>query len=378
MSSVINGYIGTYTQGRGGKGIYRFTMDSASGCIEDLRLAAPAVNPSWLAVRGQTLYAALEVNDYQGGGAVAAYRVETDGGLSPINQKPTGGGSPCHLAIDGTGAYLVAANYSGRNIAVFPLEKGEKNGALGDAAQIIPFSGSGPNRERQEGPHPHSFLFDTECAFGFALDLGADRITAFRFAPGGPEPLEAAGVPCYEGRPGAGPRHGVFNAEGNAAGGVAGTVAAGGVAYIINELDSTLDVLRYDPRLGKLERIQSLSTLPAGCSVASTCAAVRISPDGRRVYASNRGHDSIAIFAVREDGTLAFVRAELSGGKTPRDFNLAPGGRFLVAANQDSDNFSVFAVDSGSPSLRKIREYALPSPVCVLFCPACRRGEVVK
>jgi 6-phosphogluconolactonase len=197
-------------------------------------------------------------------------------------------------------------------------------------------------------------MFDKKHAFGFAVDLGTDRITACQFKPGEPEPLKAAEIPCYEGRPGAGPRHGTFNADDS-------------IAYIINELDSTLDVLKYDPRLGKLERIQSLSTLPRDCSVNTTCAEIRLSPEGRHVYASNRGHDSIAIFNVHEDGKLAFVRAEPSGGKTPRDFNLDPGGKFLIAANQDSDNISIFAVDKVSGSIKKIREYVIPSPVCVTF-----------
>jgi 6-phosphogluconolactonase len=197
-------------------------------------------------------------------------------------------------------------------------------------------------------------MFDKKRAFGFAFDLGTDRIMAYRFDPAAAEPFSPAEEPWYQSAPGAGPRHGIFNAPGT-------------WAYSVNELDSTLDVLKYDPSRGSFERVQNLSCLPKGWTGNSACAAVKTAPDGTFVYASNRGCDSIAVFRVLATGLLEWICAAPSGGRTPRDFGVAPGGDFVLAANQDSDNLAVFRVDKVSGSLEKEREYPLPSPVCVIF-----------
>jgi 6-phosphogluconolactonase len=338
-------------------------MNSKTGAIEDLRLAIQAVNPSWLCLSpgGKYLYAANEVDDAdlpeEGSGAVSAYCVNKGGNLGLINQKPTGGKLPCHLALSGepgTGAessYMIAANYFSGSLTVFPLGP---EGALGDPCECIRLSGRGPKADRQEAPHAHSFMFDKKRAFGFAFDLGTDRILAYRFDPAAAEPLSPAEEPWYQSAPGAGPRHGVFNASGT-------------WAYSLNELDSTLDVLKYDPSRGSFERVQSLSCLPKGWKGNSTCAAVKMAPDDKFVYASNRGHDSITVFRVTPTGLAERIRTVPSGGRTPRDFSIAPEGNFVLAANQDSDNLAVFRVDKVSGFLNMEREYPLQSPVCVIF-----------
>jgi 6-phosphogluconolactonase len=351
------GFIGTYT-GLNSKseGIYTFSLNAKTGEIEDLRPAAGTDNPSWLALQpgGNYLYAVNELDDFNGkgrGGAVSAYRIENDGRLDFINQKPTHGKSPCHLAINNSASHAVAANYFGGSLAVFPLDK---NGAINDPCQIIQFSGHGTNPVRQEGPHAHSFLFDKTSTFGFAMDLGTDRVMAYQFSSNTTEFLKSAKTPWYSTSPGSGPRHGVFNPPGTC-------------AYIVNEIDSTVHVLRYNSVEGSFIYTQTISCLPENCKTQSTCAAVKMSPDGNFVYASNRGHDSITVFKVKYDDTLDFIKTVPTGGRTPRDFSITPDGNYLLAANQDTDNLAVFRRDRASGSLEKEREYPVPAPVCVIF-----------
>ncbi|GHU66180.1 6-phosphogluconolactonase [Spirochaetia bacterium] len=357
MTSFYRGFIGTYTGANGkGEGIYSFNLNGETGKAEDLCLAAKTDNPSWLSLHpgGLYLYAANELDDFNGegkGGAVSVYSIAHDGSLDFINQKPTHGKSPCHLAINSGASHVIAANYFGGSLTIFPLAH---NGAIDDPCQIIQFSGKGPNPVRQEGPHAHSFLFDKTGAFGFAMDLGTDRIMAYQFNSNTAEPLKPVKTPWYSIAPGAGPRHGVFNPQGT-------------FAYIVNEIDSTVTVLKYNSTDGSFVNLQTLSCLPEKCKIQSTCAAIKISPDGNFVYASNRGHDSIAIFKVKSDNTLDFITTISSGGRTPRDFSITPDGDYLFAANQDSDNLSVFRRNPVSGSLEKTDEYQVSAPVCVIF-----------
>jgi 6-phosphogluconolactonase len=355
MAESVSGYIGTYTRDGGrGKGVYRFTLNTGSGLIEGLELAAGAPNPSYLALSPSKkyLYAVNETAEFEGqeGGAVSAYARE-GGGLRLINQKPSRGKHPCHIAIDGTESYAVAANYTSGTLSVYPLGP---DGSLGDAAQVIQLSGKGPDPRRQEGPHAHSFLFDRSGAFGFACDLGTDRIMAYALDKNAPQPLSPAPQPWYSTEAGAGPRHGLFN-------------PAGSTAYCLTEMGSTLEVLAYDPSRGSLERRQILSTLPPGNRTPSSASALRQSPDGKFLYASNRGHDSIAVFKTQPGaGEPGFVDALPSGGRTPRDFNIDPSGSFILALHQDSDNLVILRRDPATGLFRREREYAVPSPVSII------------
>ncbi|MDR3284872.1 MAG: lactonase family protein [Treponema sp.] len=356
-----NGFIGTYTKDSGGRaeGIYSFVLNSRTGRIENLRIAARTINPSYLALSPakQFLYAVNEVNEYEGSptGSVSTFAVDAaTGNLRFINQQSSEGQSPCHIAL-GSG-YAVIANYGDGILAALPLTDGR---ALGKAVQVIRLSGSGPNLARQEAPHAHSFWFHPRGGWGVACDLGTDRLLAYaihpKAAPGctSAEPLTSVTPPWFSVKPGAGPRHGVFHPSGK-------------YAYFVNELDSTVDAFAYAGN--SFSRLQTLPLLPPGVAVPNAAAAVKLSLDGQFLYASNRGHDSIAVFRVSQaGGTLAFADCVPSGGKSPRDFAIDPSGAFLLACHQDSDTLTVFHIDQKTGTLRMDSDYAVPSPVCVVF-----------
>jgi 6-phosphogluconolactonase len=359
MGKKITGYIGTYTElGKQNcsKGIYAFTLDVEDGGVTGIRLAAESRNPSYLAMGpSKTLFLAVnELDESRGNGLVSAFRRDPQSGnLELINQVSSEGSNPCHVSLNEKETHAVVANYTGGSIAVLPIEK---EGALGKAVQVIRFSGAGPNAERQEGPHAHFFLFNKTYDRGFAFDLGTDRLMAYTFDAEAAEPLIQAASPWLNSKPGAGPRHGVFDPTGTH-------------WYVINELDSTVDVLRYYRTTGNFEKLQNISALPEeGAGSNSSAAAIKISVDGNFVYASNRGHNSITVFkrdTVR--GLLSFVDSVPSGGKTPRDFALDPSGNFLLVCHQDSDSLGVFRIDRGSGKLTQAAEYSIPAPVCVIY-----------
>ncbi|MDR1107387.1 MAG: lactonase family protein [Treponema sp.] len=360
MTDYAAGYIGTYTEGAGGKarGVYSFVMNTATGVIEDFRLAAESVNPSWLVLSpgGKFLYAANETASFEGrsgSGGISAFAAGEDGGLVFLNSRRSGGRHPCHLAVNREGDCLVAANYSSGVISVFPLDE---RGFAGGCVQTIRLAGNGPVPGRQEKAHAHSFMFDKDYRYGFACDLGSDKIMAYRFERGAPSPLVPASPPFFGTTPGAGPRHGIF-------------FPSGTFAYYLNELSSTVDVLRYDLD-GRFKKIQSVSALPPkkkGKNIPSIAAAVRVSCDGRFLYASNRGHDSISLFKIKKSGVLEFVEASPSGGRHPRDFIMDPEGGFLIALNKDSDNIVIFGINRSTGRLKKLREYPALSPVSIIF-----------
>jgi 6-phosphogluconolactonase len=357
-------------------------MDAETGLVEEIRLAAEAKNPSFLAFSpsGKFLYAVneLETCDDAPGGAVSAYAVREDGTLKFLNRKSSKGAAPCHISIDRGGAFAVTANYSDGVLAVLPIGK---RGSLKEAAQVIRYKGAGPNKKRQEKAHAHSFTFAPDFSGGFACDLGSDKVMLYRFDPGAKKPLAPRNPPFVPAFAGYGPRHGVFHPSGR-------------FAYVLHELRSAVDVFavagapkrtsraapRQDapgragpgrkPEAPAFERLQTISTLPRnGYRKPSTAAAVRIAPDAKFLYASNRGHDSIAVFKILPEGLLELADLAESGGKHPRDFTLDPRGNFLLALNKDSDNLVIFRVDHRTGLLKKEREYAAPSPASIVFRP---------
>jgi 6-phosphogluconolactonase len=346
-------YIGTYTRGRS-QGIYLARTDAANGRITLDRLVAEVENPSFLALnRGRThLYAVSEVDDFAGtaAGGVLAYSIQADGGLRELNRQPSQGATPCHLTVDATGRFVLVANYTGGNAAVLPIQS---DGSLGPATDVVQHTGSGPNAQRQEGPHAHSVTLDGANRFALVADLGIDRVVGYGFdvEQGALIPSDLAGIRA---RPGAGPRHFAFHPDGRR-------------AYVINELDSTLTALAYDPATGSLESTGTVSTLPEGYAGDNSCADVHVHPSGRFVYGSNRGHDSIAVFAIN-DGALTSVQHQSTLGRVPRNFAIAPSGRFLIAANQDTDSLVTFSVDSATGQLAPVgAPVEVPVPVCVRF-----------
>ena len=355
-------YIGSYTS-NGGEGIYQYSLDPASGELKRQRILAGVVNPSYLIIepKGRFLYAVNEVDSYYGRpeGALSAFAIEPGTGqLRFLNQQPSQGASPCHLAFDRSGRFLLVANYGGGNLAVFPLMP---DGSLGPVSFRQAHEGRGPNESRQESPHPHYVSPDPFNRHVLAVDLGADRLIAYSFdAERGS--LRPALNPYAASKPGSGPRHLAFH-------------PAGKWVYVIHELEARVSHYAYNGLNGGLSELQSLSCLPPEFAGENYGSAIQVDPDGRFLYVSNRGHDSIAHFSIRpEDGSLALLGCTSTRGKFPRHFTIDPSGRFLLAANQRSDSLSVFRIDPKGGGLEWTgHEISVPAPVCVrVFDPRPR------
>ncbi|RPJ53416.1 MAG: lactonase family protein [Acidobacteria bacterium] len=351
-------YVGTYTRGDS-KGIYAFWMDKATGALTSLGLAAETTNPSFLAVdpAGRFLFAVGESNDFNGkpGGAVSAFVINRkDGKLTLLNQVSSGGGGPCHVAVDHQGKYVLVANYNGGNVSVFPIGA---DGKLGDSTAFVQHQGSSVNPGRQAGPHAHGVYVDAGNRVSVVADLGLDQLLLYRLdqAKG---TLTANNPPFAAVRPGAGPRHFAFHPSGR-------------FAFVINELDSTVTTFQYEPDHGALKELATVSTLPPDFNGRSFTAEVFVHPSGKFVYGSNRGADNIVIFAVDQTtGALTTVGWEPTQGRTPRNFAIDPSGEYLLAANQDSASIVVFKIDQQSGKLAATGQKAdVGSPVCITFVP---------
>jgi 6-phosphogluconolactonase len=334
-------------------------LDLATGALTEPTLAAGIVSPSFLAVHPKRtfLYAVNEVSNFDGGvtGAVSAFRIDrATGRLTLLNQQSSGGAGPAHLTVDRAGRNVLVANYGGGSVAVLPIGA---DGRLGAASAFVQHAGSSVNPQRQQGPHAHSVNVDLANRFAFVADLGLDKVLIYRFDPSKgsivPNDPPAANV-----EPGSGPRHFAFHPTGR-------------FAYVINEMTCTVTAFACDASAGRLETLQTISTLPDGLTVAKgmITAEVQVHPSGRFVYGSNRGHDSITVFAVDETtGRLAFVQNESTQGSTPRNFGIDPTGRYLLAANQRTDSVVVFRIDETTGRLTPTgTRITVGSPVCVKF-----------
>ncbi|HWV99869.1 MAG TPA: lactonase family protein [Candidatus Acidoferrum sp.] len=348
-------YFGTYSGVRS-RGIYVSRFDTSTGQLGSPELAAETRNPSFLALHpsGQQLYAVGELDNFGGqrGGAVAAFKIEANGKLTLLNEQPSGGTGPCHLAVDRAGKCVLVANYGSGSVVALPLLL---DGRLGEPGIPTQHHGASINPQRQTGPHAHFITADPANRSALACDLGLDKVFVYRLDPERAL-LTSHDPPFISIKPGSGPRHLVFHANGR-------------VVYLINEIASTLNVFEYDPRSGALKELQTISTLPADFKGENICAEVQVHPSGRFVYASNRGHDSLAVFAVdQKNGRLAFVERQPSQGKTPRHFTLDPDGNWLIAENQDSNNVVVFRVDSKTGRLHWTGQAVeVGAPVCAVF-----------
>ncbi len=351
--AVLPLFVGTYTNGDS-EGIYRCTFDTASGALEVQGVTGVIENPSYLAAHpsGRYLYAVSETSEFEGedGGGVFAYAINPrTHALSHLNAQQSHGGAPCYVTVTPDGDYVLVANYSGGNVAILPIQQ---NGTLSPASDVERHEGSGPNQQRQQDPHAHCIVLGPSGRRAFAADLGIDRIVIYRKTGGELEPDGHASV-----APGAGPRHFVFHPDGRR-------------AYVINELDSTVTSFTYDD--GALRPTQTIGTLPDDFEGDNYPADIHVSQDGRFLYGSNRGHDSIAVFAVDPDtGALSPVEHVKTGGRTPRNFALDPTDRFLLAANQDTDNIVVFARNVETGRLEETgQSLPIPAPVCLRFLPS--------
>lgn len=353
----LNLYVGTYTTGKKSEGIYLYRFDLSSGALSHLKTVKGVVDPSFLAVdrHRRFLYAVNEVEEFGGkpGGAVSAFSIEQGrGDLNFLNQQPSLGGAPCHLITDRTGRFLLVANYVGGNVSVLPIGR---DGRLGAPTEMVQHRGSSVNHDRQEGPHAHCVTQDHGGRYSFVADLGLDKIMIYQFdAKKGK--LRPNQEPWALVKPGAGPRHFTFHPNGR-------------FAYVINELDSTLNAFAYHQSSGTLSEVQTISTLPADFSGVNSCAEVVVAPSGKFLYGSNRGHDSIVVFAIDErTGKLEYIQHQPTLGKTPRNFTIDPTGAFLLAANQNSDTIVVFRIERASGRLSPAGQVAeVPTPVCLVL-----------
>lgn len=352
--------IGTYT-GSGpadARGIYAVRLDADTGALSAPQLVAELSNPEFLALHpdGVTVYALTRADtpERKDGGAVAALSLDrATGQLKPINVEPAHGGSLTHLAVDATGRLIVAASYGGGYVVAFPIAAEDAVGpAVGGVRQSGPL---GPKSDRQDAPHPHNVTISPDNRFAFVADLGIDRVFSYALHPGeGTIAANDAGAVSVHA--GAGPRHTAFSPDGK-------------FLYILNELDGSVTVSRYDVARGTADPFQQVPTYVPGYTGRQSGSEIRVHPSGRFVYAANRGHNGIAVFA-RDEATGALTQVEVTptGGRIPRNFNLSPDGNWLLCAHQETNNLTVFRVDPSGGRLSPTPHTAtVPKGVCVLF-----------
>lgn len=342
-------YVGAYA-GRDEEGITALQFQENDGKLERLHGIAGLANPSFLTLNADRtrLYAVSEAAD--GDGSIASFAINGgQGELTLLNRQSSHGSAPCHVTLDGKEQFLIVTNYSGGNVVLYPVEA---DGAVGPAADIIAHIGQGPRRDRQEKAHPHSSIMSPDNNYVIVADLGIDKLLQYRLD-------REAGKLIFqretEALPGAGPRHMVFHPDGR-------------MLYVLNELDSTLTAFKYDAANAALEAVQTIAALPESFRGDNTSADIHLTNDGRFLYASNRGHDSIAIFRIDAAGLPALIGHVPSGGRTPRNFALTHDDRFLLAANQDSGNIVVYAVHSETGQLVDTGQHIdTAAPVCIQF-----------
>jgi 6-phosphogluconolactonase len=354
-------YFGTYT-GKSSKGIYASRLDAATGKLTPPELVAETTSPSFLAVspNEKFLYAANEVPKFEGkdGGAVSAFAIDrATGKLAALNTKSSGGAGPCHLVVDATGKSVLVANYGGGSVQALPVKQ---DGSLDDGGAFIQHQGSSVDKGRQSSPHGHAIVTDPGNRFALACDLGLDKVLIYKLNPA--KAGLTANEPAFGTVPaGSGPRHIAFRPDGK-------------FAYVINEMSCTVTTFAFDSKRGALEAVETTSSLPKDETVQRgySTAEIEMHPSGKFVYGSNRGHDTLAVFAIdAKSGKLILVEHASTKGKIPRSFGIDPTGRWLLAANQSSDNVVAFAIDPNTGKLTPTgQELQVGTPVCVKFAEA--------
>jgi len=345
--------IGTYTNNGKSKGIYVYAFDPVTGTAT-LRSTQGAKNPSFLSISADRSYVYVANENGDGQGAASAYAYEgATGKLTFLNQQLTQGDAPCHVATDSRGTHVIISNYSGGSVSVFPIEK---DGSLGTLKQRIQHTGSGPDKSRQQAPHVHSAFFTPDEKRVYVQDLGTDEIAIYDFQPTNADgPLVPAAQPFVKSAPGGGPRHVAQSAD-------------GGVVYLVQEMTAKVRV--YRQKDGRLEAIQEVEINEEGFSGQNGAADIKLSLDGKFLYASNRGEaHTLAIYRVDPlDGRLTKVGNQSVLGRGPRNFTISPDNRYLLVANQNTDEVVVFARDTETGMLTDTgKRIEVPSPVCLVF-----------
>jgi 6-phosphogluconolactonase len=353
-------YVGSYTEtesSAAGKatGISICSMDLSTGRLTRIGTSPEITNPSYVSVHpsGKWLYAVSETGGKnEPGGSLHAFRLTRAGrSLEFINAVSSRGDYPCYVAVDKTGNFVLAANYGQGNVALFPIRE---DGGLDEAVSEDQHTGKGPT-PRQESPHAHMIVVSHNNHFAYSCDLGTDRIYIYRLDITAGKLIP--GRNPYETQAGAGPRHIAFHPSRN-------------LAYVVNELNGTIECMIVDTNQGSLSRFQVISTLPENNNQNAACADIHITPSGRYLYASNRGsHNSLAMYAVDDQtGRLALLGHQPVRGSIPRSFVIDPSGTFLLVANQDTDNIVTFRIDPASGKLIDTgMEIQIAKPVCLKF-----------
>jgi len=345
-----NFYVGTFTS-EGAEGIYLCSFDPGSGDIAMKQVFKGVDNPNYLrkSKDGGFLYVVSrppQKTDTTGGN-VAAYRIMEHGSLVFINKHSTHGDDPCYTDVSSDGKWVVIANYGGGSVALFPVNA---DGSLNPASSVDQHRGSGPDIKRQASAHAHSIRFSGQSDIIYAADLGTDRLFAYKI-DGQFNRLIPASPPFVTLPPGSGPRHFEFSDDGN-------------YCYVVNELTSTLVV--YKNQDNQLTALQTISALPHNYQGVSYCADIHLSRDGKLVYASNRGDNSIVVFRRMEDGKLETLKYVSTEGNWPRNFTIDPSGKYMLVANQRSNNIVVFRLENGIPVYTG-KDLKINAPVCLEF-----------
>jgi 6-phosphogluconolactonase len=349
-------YIGTYSRGDS-KGIYSFVLDTGAGTLTPEGLVAETENPSFLAIHptGKYLYAVNEIDKYQGqaSGSVTAFKINASSGkLERLNEVAAGGTTTCHVNISRNGKFAVIANYGSGSCAAFALGP---DGKLGERTAFHQHAGTSSDPGRQKGPHAHSVNFDTQNKHVIVADLGLDQVKVYNFnaATGAMTPNEPAFTKV---KAGSGPRHFSFHPSGK-------------YAYVINEMACTVTAFNWNAAKGTLTEIDTITTLPGPVEKGFSTAEVVAHPNGKFVYGSNRGHNTIAVFQVdAATGKLKTVEHKSTQGAVPRNFSIDPTGQFLIAANQNTDTIVLFRINQTSGALEQVgAPVKAPVPVCVRY-----------
>lgn len=349
-------YIGTYSRGDS-KGIYSFVLDTGAGTLTPEGLVAETENPSFLAIHptGKYLYAVNEIDKYQGqaSGSVTAFKINASSGkLERLNEVAAGGTTTCHVNISRNGKFAVIANYGSGSCAAFALGP---DGKLGERTAFHQHAGTSSDPGRQKGPHAHSVNFDTQNKHVVVADLGLDQVKVYNFnaATGAMTPNEPAFTKV---KAGSGPRHFSFHPSGK-------------YAYVINEMACTVTAFNWNAAKGTLTEIDTITTLPGPVEKGFSTAEVVAHPNGKFVYGSNRGHNTIAVFQVdAATGKLKTVEHKSTQGAVPRNFSIDPTGQFLIAANQNTDTIVLFRINQTSGALEQVgAPVKAPVPVCVRY-----------
>jgi 6-phosphogluconolactonase len=333
-------YVGAYSQSEN-ESIFLYEINNLTGELHFIKSFEGGQNPSYMTFdrNYDYLYAVNEIENYDGknSGAVCAFSVNHQNGyITLLNRVSSLGKLPANITVSEDGKIVLIANYKSGSVAVFPVQE---DGSLGNASDLIQHEGSGPNRERQESAHAHFITFSPDGHFVFVVDLGIDKILSYHLDANSGNPKLTSQATAFNSKPGTGPRQMCFHPKGK-------------YAYLIYELKSVVAVLLYDSKKGSFTEIQNIATIPENYPFENKCGGIKISTDGKHLYGSNRGHNSIVLFDIdTHNGKLSYVENVPSGGMWPREFTINLTGDRMLVANQHSNNIATFKIDKTSGRL---------------------------